>query len=228
MLNLADAVDRLGAAERPARRRSSRRCSAPSSTSRRCGRTSTGCFWDVRVATSTPGRAVRRAGDDHRHRHRPQRQPRSQGATVELRDRLGRGCTPTVAVTDATGKASVDLVGVRTERPVKLADAGILHRASARRWPRRARQPGRDRVRQGARSIPRSWRWSRATARPSCSPTSARTSRPPRSSQRPTGAPRRSPYTPRRDRARSCAASGACRCASGSGCATGCGRRSTT
>jgi hypothetical protein len=127
MLNLADAVDRLGSAERrlDALEQAVQRAQLDLESMRQdLGR----LFWDVRVQASTAealfgGKATISITVTDRNA------APVQGAILSFSTDWGI-LHSSAAVTDARGKASVDLIGVKTENPVKLADAGLLQRAS--------------------------------------------------------------------------------------------------
>ena len=85
-------------------------------------------LWDVRVEASTVdalfgGKATITVTVTDRNADPV------QGATVSFTTDWG-SLTSSIAVTDANGKVSVELVGVQTETPVRLADVGILQRVS--------------------------------------------------------------------------------------------------
>jgi hypothetical protein len=127
MLNLADAVGRLDAAEQ--------RLDALEEAMQRVQLDIEGMrqdlnrlFWDVRVEASTAdalfgGRATISVTVTDRNANPV------QGALVSFSTDWGV-LTSAVAVSDARGKASVELVGVRTDRPIRVADVGLLHRVS--------------------------------------------------------------------------------------------------
>lgn len=127
MLNLAHAVDRLQATEGRLAllEQAMQRAQLDIESMRQdLGR----LFWDVRVETSTVealfgARATISVTVTDRNA------VPVQGATLSFAADWGV-LISSVAVTDARGRASVDLMGVRTEGPVKVSDAGILHRVS--------------------------------------------------------------------------------------------------
>ena len=127
VLNLADAIDRLGSATRrlDALEDAVQRVQLDVETMRQ---DLNRLFWDVRVEASRTdalfgARATVSVTVTDRNANPV------QGAMVSFATDWGR-LTSAVAVTDARGKSSVELVGVQTETPVRLADAGILHRVS--------------------------------------------------------------------------------------------------
>jgi hypothetical protein len=127
MLNLAHAVDRLGSAESRlgALEHAVQRVQLDVETMRQ---DLNRLFWDVRVESSTAS-ALFGAKATVAVTVSDRNADPVQGATVSFTTDWGV-LISSVAVTDARGKASVELVGVRTETPVRLADAGILHRVS--------------------------------------------------------------------------------------------------
>jgi hypothetical protein len=127
MLSLADAVDRLGSAEHrlDALEDAVQHAQLDIETMRQ---DLNRLLWDVRVEASTSdtlfgGQATvtvtvtDRNGDP------------VQGASVSFASDWG-WLTSSVATTGADGKVSVQLIGVYWETPVRLADVGILQRAS--------------------------------------------------------------------------------------------------
>ncbi len=127
MLNLADAVDRLGLAERrlDALEQAMQRAQLDIESMRQdLGR----LFWEVRVESSEieallGARATISVSVNDRNADPV------EGATLTFATDWGV-LTSAVAVTDSRGKASVDLIGVKTDNPIKLADVGLLHRVS--------------------------------------------------------------------------------------------------
>jgi Bacterial Ig-like domain (group 1) len=127
MLNLANAIDRLHSAEGrlDALEQAIRQAQLDIEQMRQdLGR----LFWDVRVESSQieallGARATIAVTVNDRNAEPV------EGATLTFTTDWGF-LTSSIAVTDANGKASVDLIGVRTENPVHLADAGLLHRVS--------------------------------------------------------------------------------------------------
>jgi hypothetical protein len=127
MLNLADAVDRVGAAERrlDALEAAVQHAQLDIETMRQ---DLNRLLWDVRVDASTADTlfggqssitvtVTDRNGDP------------VQGASVSFSTDWG-WLTSSLAVTGASGKVSVQLVGVYAETPVRLEDVGILQRVS--------------------------------------------------------------------------------------------------
>jgi hypothetical protein len=127
MLSLADAVDRVGSAERRlgALEDAMQRAQLDIETMRQ---DLNRLLWDVRVDTSTVetlfgGKATITVTVTDRNA------APVQGATVSFTTDWG-SLTASIAVTDANGRVAVELVGVQTETPVRLADVGILQRVS--------------------------------------------------------------------------------------------------
>jgi hypothetical protein len=127
MLNLANAVDRLGSAERrlAALEQAVQRAQLDIETMRQ---DLNRLFWDVRVETSTfdalfGGRATITVTVTDRN------SDPVQGAMVTFATDWGV-LTSSVSVSDAAGKASVELIGIRSDSPVRPADAGLLLRAA--------------------------------------------------------------------------------------------------
>ncbi len=127
MLNLAGAVDRLDSAEQrlDALETAVQRAQLDIETMRQ---DLNRLLWDVRVEASTVdalfgGKATITVTVTDRNADPV------QGATVSFTTDWG-SLTSSIAVTNASGKVSVELVGVQTETPIRLADVGILQRAS--------------------------------------------------------------------------------------------------
>jgi hypothetical protein len=127
MLCLADAVDRLGSAERrlDALESAVQRAQLDIETMRQ---DLNRLLWDVRVEASTTetlfgGTATITVTVTDRNA------APVQGATVSFTTDWGF-LTASIAVTDANGRVAVELVGVQTETPIRLADVGILQRVS--------------------------------------------------------------------------------------------------
>lgn len=129
LLNLAGAVDRLGSAEArlAALEEGLTRAQLDIEAMKRdLGR----LFWEVRVESSTADALF----------------GAKAAVAVTVTDRLGspvQGATlsfstdwgtlePSVATTNSQGRASVDLLGVKTDGPVRLEDVGLLHRVSTK------------------------------------------------------------------------------------------------
>jgi len=127
MLNLAGAIDRLGSAEsrleafEQALQRAQLDVEAMRQDLNRL-------FWDVRVQSSTT-QALFGARATITVTVTDRNASPVQGALLAFSTDWGILQTA-VASTDSRGQASVDLIGVKTEGPVKLADAGLLHRVS--------------------------------------------------------------------------------------------------
>jgi hypothetical protein len=127
MLNLADAVNRLDSAESRlgAMEDAVQRAQLDIETMRQ---DLNRLLWDVRVETSTAdtlfgGKATITVTVTDRSA------APVQGATISFTTDWG-SLTSSIAVTDANGKVSVELVGVNTETPLRLDDVGILQRVS--------------------------------------------------------------------------------------------------
>jgi hypothetical protein len=127
MLNLADAVSRLGSAESrlAALEQAVQRAQLDIESMRQ---DLNRLFWDVRVEGSTV-EALFGAKATISVTVIDRNADPVEGAMLSFTTDWGI-LTSAVAVTDARGKAAVELIGVRTESPIMLSDAGLLQRVS--------------------------------------------------------------------------------------------------
>ena len=226
MLSLADAVDRLGSAEHrlDALEGAVQQAQLDIETMRQ---DLNRLLWDVRVEASTTdtlfgGQATitvtvtDRNGDP------------VQGATVSFTTDWGWLDVGARRHRTRTARCPSSSSACTAETPVRLADVGILQRASQKVAAATLAGPGRGRVREGAVRAGGAGDGLAVQHARACCTTSAPICPPAAIVARPDLRTATVTVHASRARARSCAASAACRCASASGSATGCGRRSST